>query len=70
MKESTIIVEGNIGEVLRGPKFRVKLDNGHCVLATLCGRLIQRWIKLSIGDRVRMEMTHYDLSKGRIVWRL
>ncbi len=49
--------------------FRVELDNGHLVLATISGRMRKRWIRLTVGDRVKMEMSPYDLSKARIIWR-
>jgi translation initiation factor IF-1 len=50
--------------------FRVELDNKHLVLATICGKMRKRWVRLTVGDRVKMEMSPYDLSKGRITWRL
>jgi len=70
VKEEHIEVEGSIVAVLPGTMFRVELDNKHQVLATVCGKIRQRWIRLSIGDRVKMEMSPYDLSKARITWRL
>ncbi len=66
-----IEVEGSITSVLPGTMFRVKLDNNdHEVLAVISGKIRKRWIRLSIGDRVKMEMSPYDLNKARIVWRL
>ncbi len=65
-----IEVEGAITAVLPGTMFRVKLDNQHEVLAVISGKMRKRWIRLSAGDRVKMEMSPYDLSKARIVWRL
>ena len=50
--------------------FRVELDNKHQVLATISGKMRKRFIRLTAGDRVKMEMSPYDLSKARIVWRL
>jgi translation initiation factor IF-1 len=50
--------------------FRVELDNKHLVLATICGKMRKRFVRLTTGDRVKMEMSPYDLNKGRITWRL
>ncbi len=69
MKEEHIEVEGRVTVVLPGTMFRVELDNKHLVLATICGKMRKRWVRLTVGDRVRMEMSPYDLSKGRIVFR-
>lgn len=65
-----IEVEGKITAVLPGTMFRVQLDNEHEVLAVISGKMRKRWIRLSAGDRVKMEMSPYDLNKARIVWRL
>jgi translation initiation factor IF-1 len=70
VKEEPIQVEGCITSVLHGTMFRVELDNKHVVLATVCGKLRQHWIKLAAGDRVRMEMSPYDVNKARITWRI
>lgn len=70
MKEAHIEVEGCIHTVLPGTMFRVELPNKHLVLATICGKMRKRWVRLTTGDRVKMEMSQYDLNKGRIVWRL
>jgi len=70
MKEDHIEVEGRVTTVLPGTMFRVELDNKHLVLATICGKMRKRWVRLMIGDRVKMEMSPYDLDKGRITWRL
>ncbi len=70
MKEEHIEVEGVVSTVLAGTMFRVILDNKHSVLATICGKMRKRWVRLTVGDRVRMEMSPYDLNKGRITWRL
>lgn len=70
MKESPIEVEGFIQTVLPGTMFRVALANKHVVLATISGKMRKRWIRLTVGDRVKMEMSPYDLEKARIVWRL
>ena len=68
-KEDHIEVEGRIHAVLPGTMFRVELDNKHIVLATISGKMRKRWIRLTVGDRVKMEMSPYDLTKARIVWR-
>jgi translation initiation factor IF-1 len=70
MKEEHIEVEGNIHTVLPGTMFRVELDNKHLVLATICGKMRKRFVRLTTGDRVKMQMSPYDLNKGRITWRL
>ena len=70
MSEEHIEVEGRIQTVLAGTMFRVELDNQHIVLATISGKMRKRWVRLTAGDRVRMEMSPYDLTKARIVWRL
>ncbi len=70
MKEMPIEIEGRIHTVLPGTMFRVELANSHLVLATICGKMRKRWVRLTAGDRVRMEMSPYDTGKGRIVWRL
>ena len=71
MKEEHIEVEGRIDTVLPGTMFRVELDNKHMVLATIyrkkCANAAKR---LTAGDRVKMEMSPYDLNKARITWRL
>lgn len=69
-KEEPIEIEGRIESVLPSTMFRVELDNKHVVLATISGRMRKRWIRLCVGDRVKMEMSPYDLNKARIVWRL
>jgi translation initiation factor IF-1 len=70
MKEEPIEVEGQVRTVLPGTMFRVELNNKHLVLATISGKMRKRWIRLCVGDRVKMEMSPYDMSKARIVWRL
>lgn len=70
LKEEHIEVEGIVAAVLAGTMFRVELDNKHLVLATICGKMRKRWVRLTVGDRVKMEMSPYDLSKARITWRL
>ena len=65
-----IELEGRILSVLAGTMFRVELDNKHRVLAHISGKMRKRFIRLVVGDRVRMEMSPYDLDKARIVYRL
>ena len=69
-KEQHIEVEGVVSSVLAGTMFRVELQNKHVVLATICGKMRKRWVRLTVGDRVKMEMSPYDLNKARIVYRL
>ncbi|MFA5986892.1 MAG: translation initiation factor IF-1 [Parcubacteria group bacterium] len=69
-KKDTIKLEGIIIETLPSTMFRVKLDNGHEVLAHISGRMRVHYIRLLPGDRVLVEMSPYDLSKGRITQRL
>jgi translation initiation factor IF-1 len=69
-KERHIEVEGTVSQVLAGTMFRVKLENQHEVLATICGKMRKRWVRITTGDRVKMEMSPYDLSRARITWRV
>ncbi|MEX2380965.1 MAG: translation initiation factor IF-1 [Opitutales bacterium] len=66
----TIEVEGKIVSVLPGTMFRVELKNGHVVLAHISGKLRKHFIKITVGDMVKMEMSPYDLDKARITYRL
>ena len=68
-KEDVIEVEGIVDEALPNATFKVKLDSGHIVLAHLSGKLRQNYIKILPGDKVTMELSPYDLSRGRITWR-
>ncbi|NLF20979.1 MAG: translation initiation factor IF-1 [Clostridiaceae bacterium] len=68
-KEGVIEVEGIVEEVLPNANFKVKLENGHIVLAHISGKLRQNYIKILQGDRVTMELSPYDLDRGRITWR-
>ncbi len=68
--EAAIEVEGTIMTVLPGTMFRVALANERLVLAHISGRMRKRFIRLTIGDRVKMEMSPYDTAKARIVYRL
>lgn len=63
-------IEGKIVAVLPGTMFRVELENGHQVLAHISGKLRKHFIKITVGDTVKMEMSPYDLEKARIVYRL
>ncbi|TET66162.1 MAG: translation initiation factor IF-1 [Candidatus Zixiibacteriota bacterium] len=68
-KEETIQVEGRVLEPLPNAMFRVELDNGHRVLAHISGKMRMHFIKILPGDRVTLELSPYDLSRGRIVYR-
>ncbi len=68
--EQAIELEGTIQTVLPGTMFRVLLDNQHQVLAHISGKMRRHFVRLTVGDRVRMEMSPYDLSKARITYRL
>ena len=68
--EGAVEVEGTIVQVLAGTMFKVELANKHVVLAHISGKMRKRFIKLVIGDRVRMEMSPYDTTKARITFRL
>lgn len=70
MAEQTIEIEGKIMSVLAGTMFRVALDNKHEVLAHISGKMRKRFIRLTTGDRVKLEMSPYDLNKARIVYRM
>jgi translation initiation factor IF-1 len=66
----SIEVEGKVTTVLPGTMFRVELSNGHTVLAHISGKLRKHFIKIAAGDRVKMEMSPYDLEKARITYRV
>jgi translation initiation factor IF-1 len=68
--EKAIVLEGTIMMVLPGTMFRVALANERMVLAHISGKMRKRFIRLTIGDRVKMEMSPYDAAKARIVYRL
>jgi translation initiation factor IF-1 len=68
-KEDLLELEGTILELLPDARFRVKLDNGHETLAYASGRMKKNRIRMLAGDRVTLEMTPYDLTKGRITFR-
>ncbi|MDR1764815.1 MAG: translation initiation factor IF-1 [Lachnospiraceae bacterium] len=68
-KTDVIEIEGIVTEKLPNAMFQVKLENGHQVLAHISGKLRMNYIKILPGDKVTMELSPYDLSKGRIIWR-
>mgnify|MGYP001066701175 FL=1 len=68
-KEDKIEVEGTVVEALPGTQFRVELDTGHEVLAYLSGKMRKYYIRILLGDRVKVELSPYDLTRGRIVYR-
>ncbi|MBP7461837.1 MAG: translation initiation factor IF-1 [Candidatus Delongbacteria bacterium] len=68
-KESLIQVEGTVIEPLPNATFRVELENGHKVLAHVAGKMRMNFIRILPGDRVKLELSPYDLSKGRIIYR-
>ena len=68
--EKHIEIEGRITDVLAGTMFRVELPNGHSVLAHISGKMRKRFIRLTAGDRVKMQISPYDMDKGRIVYRI
>ena len=69
-QEQTLELEGTIKSVLAGTMFRVELPSKHMVLAHISGRMRKRFIRLTTGDRVKLEMSPYDVDKARIVYRL
>jgi len=68
-KQSSIKVDGRILEALPNAMFRVELENGHQILAHISGKMRMHYIKILPGDRVTLEISPYDLSKGRITYR-
>ena len=68
-KSDVIEVEGTVLEKLPNAMFKVELENGHQILAHISGKLRQNYIRILPGDKVTIEMSPYDLSKGRIIWR-
>ena len=69
MANDAIEIEGTVNEVLPNATFRVELENGHQVLAYLSGKMRQNYIRVLDGDRVKVELSPYDLSRGRITYR-
>ena len=68
-KEDVIEVEGTVVEALPNTNLKVELENGHQILAHISGKLRMNYIKILPGDKVKVELSPYDLSKGRITWR-
>lgn len=68
-KEDVIEFEGVVEEILPNTAFKVRLSNGHIITAYISGRLRMHYIKILTGDKVKIEMSPYDLTKGRITWR-
>lgn len=68
-KDDVIETEGVVVDVLPNAMFKVKLLNGHIITAHISGKLRQHYIKIILGDSVKLEMSPYDLTKGRITWR-
>ncbi len=68
-KDEKLVVEGTVVEALPNASFRVELDNGHVVLAHLSGKMRKFYIRVLLGDRVNVELTPYDMNRGRITYR-
>ncbi len=68
-KKDVIVMDGVITETLPNAMFRVKLDNGHEILAHVSGKMRMHFIRILVGDRVQVEISPYDLTKGRITYR-
>ena len=69
-KDDVIEVDGKVVDTMPNAMFRVKLENGHEILAHISGKIRKNFIRILPGDRVKVEMTPYDLTKGRITFRL
>jgi len=68
-KDDVLELEGKVVETLPNAMFKVELENGHQILAHISGKLRMNFIKILPGDRVKLEMSPYDLTRGRITWR-
>jgi len=68
-KDDVVVVDGVVSRVLPATMYRVKLPNGHEILAHISGKMRKHFIRITAGDKVRVEMSTYDLSKGRITYR-
>ncbi len=68
-KEDHIEFEGVVTDSLPNANFKVKLDNGHCIVAHISGKMRKNYIRILTGDRVTVQVTPYDLTKGRIIFR-
>ncbi|MDR3049075.1 MAG: translation initiation factor IF-1 [Elusimicrobiota bacterium] len=69
VKEEKILLEGKILEALPNAMFRVEIEGGHTVLGHICGKMRMNYIKILPGDKVKLELSPYDLTRGRIVYR-
>ncbi|MFN3966292.1 MAG: translation initiation factor IF-1 [Endomicrobiia bacterium] len=69
MKKEELIVEGKVIEALPNTMFKVEIEGGHKVLAHLCGKMRMNYIKILPGDKVKVELSPYDLTRGRIIYR-
>jgi translation initiation factor IF-1 len=69
-KDNVLELEGTVIEALPNTNFMVELENGHKVLAHLAGKMRQRYVRVVLGDIVRVELSPYDLTRGRITWRV
>ncbi|MBQ0755404.1 MAG: translation initiation factor IF-1 [Gammaproteobacteria bacterium] len=69
-KEEQIELEGTVADTLPNTMFRVKLDNGHTIIAHISGKMRKHYIRILTGDRVKVDMSPYDLTKGRITFRM
>ena len=68
-KEDVIEVEGKVIDALPNTNFKVELENGHVILAHISGKLRMNYIRILPGDKVKVELSPYDLTRGRIIWR-
>jgi translation initiation factor IF-1 len=68
-KEEAIVLEGTVVETLANTKFRIKVDSGHEILAHISGKMRRHFIRIIPGDRVTVEVSPYDLTRGRIIYR-
>ena len=69
-RDDVIELEGTVIEAMPNTTFRVELENGHRVLAHLAGKMRQRYVRVVLGDTVKVELSPYDLTRGRITWRV
>ena len=68
-KEEKLVLEGKVVEALPNTSFKVELENGHTILAYLSGKMRKYYIRVLLGDKVRVELSPYDLDRGRIIYR-
>ena len=68
-KKDVIEVDGKVLEVVPGGEFKVELSNGYVIMATISGKMRMNYIRILPGDKVTIELSPYDLTKGRIIWR-